>query len=203
MKSMKPGLMWIVLLGWQAASANAQGWHSQIVPPSASSSSPAAASAKARPAAPQPVAAKPQPGQAVGQQLPAQPLQTQIQYLVRTTLMALNDANRTGNYTVLRDLAAPSFRDRNSAADLAQIFAEMRRARLDLSMVALLTPQLDEQPALDSDRRLRLKGSYPTEPHRIVFDLVFEPVGGHWQLGGISIATRPARTASEGVVPGR
>ena len=27
-------------------------------------------------------------------------------YLIRSTLLTLNDANRTGNYTVLRDLAA-------------------------------------------------------------------------------------------------
>ena len=94
-----------------------------------------------------------------------------MQFLVRTTLLALNDANRTGNYTVLRDLAAPSFRERNSAADLAQIFAELRRARLDLSMAAIMAPELDAQPALDADRRLRLKGSYPTQPNRVVFDL--------------------------------
>ena len=125
----------------------------------------------------------------------------QIHLLVRTTLLTLNDANRTGNYTVLRDLGAPSFRERNSAAELSQIFAEMRRARLDLTMAALLTPELDEPPALDADRRLRLKGTLPTEPNRVVFDVVYEAVAGHWQLFGVSIATRPARSAAGGPVP--
>jgi len=43
----------------------------------------------------------------------------QALYLIRSALMTLNDANRTGNYTVLRDLAAPGFQERNTAANLA------------------------------------------------------------------------------------
>src|SRR3954452_1029282 len=66
-------------------------------------------------------------------------------YLIRSTLLTLNDANRTGNYTVLRDLAAPSFQTRNSAADLGVIFADLRRRRFDLFSVALMAPQLTAQ----------------------------------------------------------
>jgi flagellar motor protein MotB len=45
------------------------------------------------------------------QQQPAMPVSTeQALYLVRSTLLTLNDANQSGNYTVLRDLAAPDFR---------------------------------------------------------------------------------------------
>ena len=33
----------------------------------------------------------------------------QTLYLIRATLLTLNDANRSGNYSVLRDLAAPDF----------------------------------------------------------------------------------------------
>ena len=43
----------------------------------------------------------------------------QALYLIRSTLLTLNDANRSGNYTVMHDLAAPGFREKNSAADLA------------------------------------------------------------------------------------
>ena len=40
--------------------------------------------------------------------------------LVRSTLIALDQANKTGNYTVLRDLGAPAFQA-NSAARLKQL----------------------------------------------------------------------------------
>jgi hypothetical protein len=51
----------------------------------------------------------------------------QALYLVRSTLLTLNDANLSGNYSVLRDLAAPDFQARNTAADLAQTFSDLRR----------------------------------------------------------------------------
>src|SRR5215471_18415075 len=57
-------------------------------------------------------------------------------YLVRSTLMTLNDADRSGNYTVFRDLAAPEFQNRNSAADLAQSFGDLRRRKFDLFAVS-------------------------------------------------------------------
>jgi len=42
--------------------------------------------------------------------------------LIRSALIALDQANKTGNYTVMRDLGAPGFQV-NSAARLAEIFA--------------------------------------------------------------------------------
>ena len=46
--------------------------------------------------------------------------------LIRRTLLTLNDANLTGNYTVFRDRAAPSFQSANNAAKLSEIFTKLR-----------------------------------------------------------------------------
>lgn len=119
--------------------------------------------------------------------------QNQALYLVRATLLTLNDANRSGNYTVLRDLAAPDFQAKNTAADLAQIFTDLRRRNFDLFAVALLAPQFGTPPARDANGRLRLTGSFPTRPLQITFDLTFQTVGGEWRLFAISVAT-PAAT---------
>ncbi len=116
----------------------------------------------------------------------------QALYLVRSTLMMLNDANRSGNYSVLRDLAAPDFQARNSAADLAQSFADLRRRNFDLFAAALLAPEFTAAPALDAGGRLRLTGFFATSPLRISFDLIFQSVGGEWRLLAVSVATLPA-----------
>jgi hypothetical protein len=116
----------------------------------------------------------------------------QALYLIRSTLLTLNDANRTGNYTVLRDLAAPDFQARNNAADLALSFSDLRRRNFDLFGAALLAPQLTAAPALDAEKRLRLTGFFPTRPLQINFDLLFEVVAGQWRLYGVSIATPEA-----------
>jgi hypothetical protein len=119
----------------------------------------------------------------------------QALYLVRSTLLRLNDANNSGNYTVLRDLAAPDFQARNTATDLGQTFSDLRRRNFDLYGAALLAPQFTVVPALDQSGMLHLTGYIPTRPQQINFDLVFQVVGNQWRLYGISIATPEAAPA--------
>ena len=118
----------------------------------------------------------------------------QAVYLIRSTLLTLNDANRSGNYTVMRDLAAPDFQARNTAADLAQSFSDLRARNFDLYGAALLGPQL-AAPTLDQDGMLHLAGYLPMQPLQINFDLTFQVVAGQWRLFAISVATpEPALT---------
>ena len=116
----------------------------------------------------------------------------QALYLIRSTLLTLNDANRSGNYTVLHDLAAPDFQAQNSAADLGQSFSDLRHRNFDLYGAALLAPQFTEAPALDQNGLLRLAGYFPTRPQQIQFDLVFQVASGQWRLFAISVATPEA-----------
>ncbi|MET4765178.1 hypothetical protein ABH975_000120 [Bradyrhizobium ottawaense] len=133
------------------------------------------------------------PAQAAAAALPSLPVTLeQALYLIRSTLLTLNDANRTGNYTVLRDLAAPDFQARNTAADLALNFLDLRRRNFDLYGAALLAPQFSDAPALDQRGMLRLAGYIPTRPQQIQFDLTFQTVAGQWRLIAIAIATPEA-----------
>ena len=75
---------------------------------------------------------------------PPRPLQidkNSVLILIRTTLVALQQANQTGNYNVLRGLTAPEFQKSNSAEKLAQSFASLRAKNFDLSGVVVLDPQ--------------------------------------------------------------
>jgi hypothetical protein len=144
---------------------------------------------------------KQQPQQQQSQQQaqpPPLPVTTeQALYLIRSTLLTLNDANRSGNYTVLRDLAAPDFQARNTAADLSQSFSDLRRRNFDLYGAALLSPQLTALPALDQRGFLHLAGYFPTRPQQINFDLLFANVANQWRLFGISVATPEAPSAGK------
>lgn len=121
----------------------------------------------------------------------------QALYLIRSTLLTLNDANRSGNYTVLHDLAAPGFQAKNTPADLARIFSDLRGRHIDLYAAAVMAPQLTSPPHLESNGMLRLTGVFPTRPLQIKFDMLFQDVGKQWRLFGISVATPPA-TAQRG-----
>jgi hypothetical protein len=119
-----------------------------------------------------------------------------IVLLVRTTLLTLNDALQTGNFTVLRDMGAPGFRQANSAARLSSIFANLTQRGIDLSPVAIIVPQLAEVPTIDPKTSLlRIRGYFPGTPVRIEFDLLYQPVDGRWRLFGVSV--QPAAAAAE------
>jgi hypothetical protein len=135
----------------------------------------------APPVAAPPAAVRPAPQQ------PALPDAETIVVLIRTAVLTLNDALRTGNFTVLRDIAAPGFRDSNTAARLSQIFLSLQRSGVDLAPVAVAPPQLAQAPLLNDKGMLRLTGNFPLTTVRIDFDLLFEPNGGRWRLFGIAV----------------
>jgi hypothetical protein len=118
---------------------------------------------------------------------PAQIDRNGVLILVRSTLLAVHDANITGNYTVLRDLGAPGFQASNTAARLSEIFANLRSQNLDLSGVAVLDPQLTLLPQIEANGLMRMTGFFPSVPMQVNFDLLFAPVGGKWRLFGISV----------------
>jgi hypothetical protein len=111
--------------------------------------------------------------------------------LTRSTLLALDHANKTGNYTVLRDLGSPNFQA-NSAARLAEIFASQRNQDLDFSAVAVLEPQLTLLPQIEPNGMLHMAGFFPSAPLQVNFELLFEPVNRKWKIFGVSVNLKPS-----------
>ena len=132
----------------------------------------------------------------------AMPDAEKIVLLTRTSLLTLNDALHTGNFTVLRDMAAPGFRDANSAARLSAIFASLAEKGVDLTAVAVLTPQLSEPPVLDEKAGMvRIKGHFPGQPARINFELIYQAVAGRWRLFGLSVQPTAATPTAAVTLP--
>ena len=114
--------------------------------------------------------------------------------LIRTTVIALHQANVTGNYTVLRDLGAVEMRALNSDADLAARFASFRQNHVSLAAAVLLDATLDQKPALSTSGQLRLVGHFATKPQQIVFDMTFLYENGFWRIAVLNIGTQAVTT---------
>jgi hypothetical protein len=160
------------------------------------------------PQQPAPNAPAPQQQQAQAEQPPQQQVQSQAEepedlgprlsmptddkliLLINSSLIALNQANATGNYTVLRDMAAPGFQKANTPERLAQLFSNLRSRRLDLTPVLLFQPKLYQRPIMNERGMIRITGFFPTSPERVNFDLIFQPVKGKWRLYGIAANTQ-------------
>jgi len=106
--------------------------------------------------------------------------------LVKSALMALDQANKTGNYTVLRDLGSQNFKV-NTAARLSEIFAPQRNQRVDLSGILVLDPQLTLLPQIEPNGMLHMRGFFPSVPKQVNFEIQWEPEDRQWRLFGLAI----------------
>ncbi|WP_169309541.1 hypothetical protein [Rhodomicrobium vannielii] len=111
----------------------------------------------------------------------------EIVILIKSTIMALQHANQTGNYSVLRDLGSPVFRERFDQAQLTAIFANLRNRGVSLNPALVLAPNLVRQPELTPQNQLHLVGDFPTKPLQIQYDLLFLKIGGVWRIEGIMV----------------
>jgi hypothetical protein len=155
-----------------------------------------------RPAASAPTAAP--SGQAAPQQLNIAP--SALVILVRSVLIALDQANKTGNYSVLRDLGSPGFRLVNTPARLAEIFANQRKSNFDLSNVAILDPQITVAPHIESDGLAHFTGFFPATGGELRFEFALQLVDQRWQLFGLTTnfvpaGQDPAQTSSSAPTP--
>ncbi len=147
----------------------------------------------------------PAANQAAPQPQVVMPDAEKIVLLLRVSLITLNDALQTGNFTVLRDMGAPGFRDGNTAARLSQSFSDLASKGVDLSSVSIIAPQLTEPPGLDQAKgMLHLKGYFPGQPVQINFEMLFQAIEGRWRLFGLSVqpgAPTPAPAAAKATGP--
>lgn len=147
----------------------------------------------ARPATPAP--ARPsQPAQPARPGTPQQspiPQAAGLVILIKSSLIALNQANQTGNYTVLYALGSDGLRASTNPQNLAQSFAAFRQRKIDLNPVIFLNPQLTKAAAIEGGR-LHLVGAFPTTPLQINFDFWFEPSQGQWKFVQLNTNLSPA-----------
>lgn len=144
---------------------------------------PAAAQQGAVQAAQPPVSAAPVPGS------------LELAKMLWSTMAAVDHANRSGNYSVLRDISAQGFQINNDPSRLAEVFAGIRNARIDLSDSLLVAPTYLEAPRLLREDVFEVKGAFQLRPVSIYFDLFFQWEQGRWKLFGIDLQPAPMGNA--------
>ena len=121
---------------------------------------------------------------------PPLPSAEQLVSLVRNVLLEVNDANLTGNYTVLRDLSAPDSQALNTPERLEESFRPLRQQGTDFSIVAVATPRFVQLPTFTPQGYLRVNGEFISSP-RITFDIFFQHVAGRWRPYAIGVGVVP------------
>ncbi len=120
------------------------------------------------------------------------PTERGLEALVKSSLLSFNDANVTGNYTVFHAKLSKPFRQQFSPEKLKETFREFAEKDIDIDIIAAMKPTYDPAPLIDDNGKLVVKGSFPTEPARVVFELDFIPSDAEWKLVRINIKTTRA-----------
>jgi hypothetical protein len=121
--------------------------------------------------------------------------------LIWSTMAAVDHANQAGNYSVLRDLAAPGFQVNNDSARLAEIFQSLRASRIDLSNTLLLAPTYNAAPRMVEPGVMQVRGGFGLRPTAIGFDLYYQWNAGRWKLFGVSIVPLAITTQQPAAAP--
>nr|WP_240048800.1 hypothetical protein [Parerythrobacter lutipelagi] len=115
------------------------------------------------------------------------PSQLELSKMIWSTISAVDHANRSGNYSVLRDISAQSFQIQNNASRLSEIFAGIRNSRIDLSNALLVPPTYNQAPQMIREDIFRVQGFFQIRPIALSFDLYYQWEQGMWKLVGIDL----------------
>lgn len=115
------------------------------------------------------------------------PSQLELSKLLWSTVAAVDHANQSGNYSVLRDISAQGFQINFNPARLTEVFAGIRNLNIDLSNALLVPPTYYEAPQLVSADVFRVRGVFQMRPISIGFDMYFQWEQGRWKLYGIDL----------------
>lgn len=129
------------------------------------------------------------------------PSQLELSRMIWSTVAAVDHANRSGNYSVLRDISAQAFQINYNPAKLTEIFSGLRNSNIDLSTALLVPPTYYEAPQMVREDLFRVKGLFQLRPISISFDMFFQWEQGRWKLAGIDI--QPAEMVQAQPAPRR
>lgn len=111
--------------------------------------------------------------------------------LIKTSLLTLNDAIVSGNYTVLHAKLAKPFRDQFDPNRLKQAFTSFADQKIDMAAIVAHPPIPVSDAQIDGRGVLSLRGRFDVGSRRVVYELDFLPSEGEWKPLQINVNVVP------------
>jgi opacity protein-like surface antigen len=115
------------------------------------------------------------------------PSDDEQEILIRTTLMTFNDANMTGNYSVLHAKASKEVQAQLSVEKLFETFKPFRTNQLFFEDIIYEDYDSYEDAMFDSDGALVLVGVFKTDRVKVSYRLEFVKNDAVWKWSGIKV----------------
>lgn len=107
--------------------------------------------------------------------------------IIKSALITFNDANLTGNYSVMHDRSAKAFQDTFEPGQIADMFKAFHDQQIDLTTIVSMDYVEDAAPAVDDKGVLTLKGHFETTPSKVTYELEFVLENENWRMIGINV----------------
>src|SRR5436309_15890290 len=91
--------------------------------------------------------------------------------VIKSILLTFNDANVTGNYTVLHAKLSKPFRDQFPPERLKDVFKVFNEKHIDIDIIAAKPPIASQEPKVSETGTLLLYGYFETAPSRVFYEL--------------------------------
>jgi hypothetical protein len=120
------------------------------------------------------------------------PTDKELRKLALDSLLLFNVALQTKDFADFYDKSAKLWQKETSPKELREIFRPFIAKEINIAPIAKLEPAFEETPAVNEDGFLVLKGSYPTKPNRVFFELKYVYEDESWKVVGINVQLKAA-----------
>jgi hypothetical protein len=119
------------------------------------------------------------------------PSATTQEILIKTSLLTLNDAIVSGNFTVLHAKAAKPLREQFGPDDVKQAFKKFVEQKIDMAAIAASSPVATDAAQIDDRGALLLRGRFDVGSSRVSYKLDFVPSEGEWKPIKLNVDVKP------------
>ena len=119
------------------------------------------------------------------------PSDKELRGLALDSLLSFNKAIQARSFEGFYGRIANLWRKETTPEKLLEIFQAFIDQKIDITPITKLEPAFDGSPAINDDGFLVLKGSYPTKPSKVSFELKYVFEDDAWKLVGINVHVKP------------
>ena len=119
------------------------------------------------------------------------PADEELKKMTRDSLLLFNDSIQTKSFDNFYGKIAKLWQKEVTSKKLLEIFQPFVDKEVNIAPIAKLEPTFEGTPAVSEDGMLVIKGSYPTEPSKVIFQLKYVYEDGNWKLTGINVNVKP------------
>jgi hypothetical protein len=125
------------------------------------------------------------------------PIDKELRKLALDSLLLFNVAVQTESFEDFYNHISKLWQKETTPEKLQEIFQSFIDKKINIALIVKQEPTFEGTPRVNEDGLLVLKGSYPTQPNKVFFELKYIAEDESWKLVGINVQVKPTTDKAE------